>query len=333
MSSLSSHELHSTFGTVFIGYMIAIIMYGFTFFQTYQYFWRFSKDNPINRATVVSLALLDTVSSALNNLKDLVRLKKPRSVRLYYYLVTTFFTDEPMTNATHSLCAEILVSALAIFIVQAYYSKRIWHVTENLIFCGITTSLSVVAFVLAMIMTYILFNDSRFEHLADPGPKAIVAAAQGLTLAAMLSILIVLCLPQSQSNRSREQRWKWIDVAMDYTFSRGALSTVIQLCCLVTFATHPAHVTWLPFHILASKIFINSLLYMLYAREVKTVARSVSQPGSLVFSSAHTPRTTHNIRFDGPKPSLQSTTEGTVLDISARGKEDETLVEVDESAF
>ncbi|KAF8158351.1 hypothetical protein B0H34DRAFT_451387 [Crassisporium funariophilum] len=50
--SLTVKELEETFGVLFVGYVLAMVAYGFTFFQTYVYYSRYPLDRWAIKTTV-----------------------------------------------------------------------------------------------------------------------------------------------------------------------------------------------------------------------------------------------------------------------------------------
>ncbi|KAF8914945.1 hypothetical protein CPB85DRAFT_469781 [Mucidula mucida] len=85
-------SIESTFGTVYVGFVLGVICYGFTFFQTSVYFSRFPKDAATIKFTVISLCAIDTGSSAL------------LSHAAHHYFVRMFSSGEALTEVTRSLC-------------------------------------------------------------------------------------------------------------------------------------------------------------------------------------------------------------------------------------
>ncbi|KAJ6562160.1 hypothetical protein B0H19DRAFT_1375337 [Mycena capillaripes] len=62
---LSLGEIQQTFGVLFDGFVLSMIGYGFTFFQTYMYFGEYPSDHWMQKSFVAILFSLDTASAAL----------------------------------------------------------------------------------------------------------------------------------------------------------------------------------------------------------------------------------------------------------------------------
>ncbi|KAF4590089.1 hypothetical protein EYR40_009510 [Pleurotus pulmonarius] len=257
--SLSSSELERTFGVFFIGYVAAMVGYGFTFFQTYVYYSRYPKDHWAIKLTVTALSLLDTAASALI------------SQALYFYLVNLFPYESGLDNATHTFSTEIALAVIAKWIVQMFYAHRLWTISTSVQRLGpaLIALMSTAALALGLVMAAELINNPRIAHLADEGPHAVVASCQALTFVASLLTFVLLCYHLRPSQTANMKPIEgWFDNMVAYIISRGSAGTLVQLGFFITFLIAPANLYWIPFHFVASKLFINGLLTMLNCREV-----------------------------------------------------------------
>ncbi|TFK40573.1 hypothetical protein BDQ12DRAFT_679695 [Crucibulum laeve] len=288
---LTVHELESTFGVLFVGYVVAMTAYGFTFFQTYIYYNTYTTDHWGIKATVAAVSILDTVTSALI------------SHALYHYLIVLFPYTEGLYRATSTFTAEVALSIIAVFIVQIYYTARIWELSKNAVVSGAIAVVSSTALALGIVMTAELGRDSQFVSLAASRVKSVVAAGQALTFVSGLLIFGALSFYLAPAQAPKARRVEgWYDNIVVYTMSHCSLATVVQLGFFIAFIAMPAKVIWMPFHLLASKLFVNSLLTMLNSRKVhngkglneETV---LHKAGDAAFSTS-TPGTHSAMRFD-----------------------------------
>ncbi|KAK0504011.1 hypothetical protein EDD18DRAFT_483924 [Armillaria luteobubalina] len=250
-SSLAVVE--KTFGVLFIGFVIAMIGYGFTFFQTYLYFNRYEKDSFGLKAAVAILWTLDTVSSGL------------MSQSVYYYLVTTFPYGTEMTDATKTLCVEMLSSALSIFIVQLFYSTRVWKLGGGVFSVLPICLLATVGFGLEIAMSALMFANPQFEHLYAPSVKPIVTAAQAIVFCAAIYTVGALTFFCQWGDNTPIQGW--FNQVKALCLSHGLVAAAMHLSYLIAFVASPTYFIWIPFHLLTSKLFINCLLFMLNSRQ------------------------------------------------------------------
>jgi len=294
VGSLSLEELERTFGVLFVGYILAMVGYGFTFFQTYVYYSRFPNDHWAMKSTVAAVCALDTTTSAL------------ASQALYFYLIELFpFTTE-LVDATKTFCAENGLAVLAVYIVQVFYASRVWTISKNAALASTIALISTASFVLGISMTVQMFQNTAFAHLAVAHVKAIVSSAQGLTFLSGLLTFGALCFSLEPSRNAGVKPMEgWFDKLVAYTISRGSVATLVQFGYFISFVTIPSQQIWIPFHLIASKLYINSLLTMLNSREVfrghgineEQTLSTQRQVGNTAFSLSGA-RTNSAVRFN-----------------------------------
>ncbi|KAK0201732.1 hypothetical protein DFS33DRAFT_1349576 [Desarmillaria ectypa] len=249
-------NVDDTFGVLYIGFIVSMIGYGFTFFQSYVYFSRYPKDLFIMKVMVAFLCLLDTASSALI------------SQTTYYYLVTTFPLASAMVDATSAFCAENTLVATLIFIVQLFYAARVWKLSKNVTLTSIIAILCLVGFALTLVMTAMMVRNASFAHLATSPSKAIVAIGQAAVFFGASITFIALKLFSHDAHRSKNmQPDDWFNKTITIFFSQGWSATLVQLTYFVVFVATPTRVIWIPFHLMSSKLFINCLLSLLNSRQ------------------------------------------------------------------
>jgi len=255
--SPSLDELESTLGVLFIGFLVCIILYGFTFFQTYLYFSRFPKDDIWTKLTAGSLGALDTTTSALI------------SQSVYYYLIDQFMSPVGLLDATSTFCAENGLAILATFIVQIFYAARIFQVgPRSWAVLSVISLTSLIAFCFGITMTVQIFKQKRLADLGTPSMEVVAGISQGF--ASMADIMIVgalsIALQPSRNPRMRMPEG-WFDKFVTYFINRGVCVTIVQVAYMVVFLAMPSKQIWIPFHLVVSKLYINTLLAMLNSRD------------------------------------------------------------------
>jgi len=254
----SIHEMDSTFGVLFIGYIVAMVMYGLTFFQTYVYFSRYTKDHLSIKILVAGVCATDTATTILI------------SQALYYYLVTLFPFPTQLTVATNTFCAENGLGVFAIFVVQLFYACRVWQASnKSYPLASLISVTSMIAFAFGITMTVHMFGNRVFTNLAQPHMKAAAATSQGIAfLADVLIVVSFSYYMNSKRNPDLRALNGWFDKVVTWGISRGVLFTVVQLAYFVVFITMPSKTYWMPFHHVISKLYINCLLTHLNSREI-----------------------------------------------------------------
>ncbi|KAJ7634070.1 hypothetical protein DFH06DRAFT_677087 [Mycena polygramma] len=252
-ADLTLSYLENTLGVFYIGYVFAAVGYGFTFFQSYFYYTRFPKDRWFIQATVSSLCILDTAMSALS------------SHTLYYYLVSLFALPVGPDNATTSFCVEILLSGIAVALVQSFYAVRIWQVSQNSVLAIAIIFISIAGAGLGIATAAVILRNTLFANFSEHYMKAVISTGQGLRLlSALMGAGGILFYGAKQTASGQPST---VDPITTFLTS-GTAGAVAQLICWATFLALPKKYVWIVFHFVSSRVFINGLLLMLNSRAV-----------------------------------------------------------------
>ncbi|CAA7261338.1 unnamed protein product [Cyclocybe aegerita] len=183
--------------------------------------------------------------------------------------------------------------------------------------------LSTTGFSLGLVLTIKLITDRAFASLANPQTRAIVTTSQGMIFFAGTVTFGALCfyLRPSQNPAVKPPKGLY-EALVTYIVARGFLATVVQLGFVLTFAAMPSTPVWMPFHLVASKLYVNSLLTMsvkaqdsafssfpnlqptrLNSREIYrghgiNEEDPISRSDDTTSFSASPPRLNSNVRFD-----------------------------------
>ncbi|KAJ7311542.1 hypothetical protein DFH08DRAFT_897928 [Mycena albidolilacea] len=287
-AGLTLSFLEDSLGVYYIGYVFASVGFGFTFFQSYLYYTRYPNDIWLIQATVVILCGLDTAMSALS------------SHALYYYLVTLLSLPVGPDNATTSFCVEVLLSGIAIAIVQGFYAMRIWQVSQSAVLPAVIIVLSIAGAGLGIATGTVMLHDTLFANFSTQHMKAVISTGQGLRLlAALLTAGGFVMFGVKLESSEKPSVW---DKASDFLTS-GTAGALAQLLCFLTFIAMPKKYVWIIFHFISSRVFINGLLLMLNSRKISR-GRGIngeetrSQPASRGTGTLYTNTTTSDITFN-----------------------------------
>jgi len=292
----SLEDVLQTLGGFFIGFVLTIILYGFTFFQTYIYFTRYPKDGLWIKLIVGTLCALDTAASALI------------SQTAYYYFIEQFLTPIALLNAIPTFCIQNVLNILAATIVQIFYSFRIYQVNgRSSVLPLVTSAISLIAFGFGIAMTVQMFHQQRLIVAASLPMKVVAGLSQGLAALADIIIVVTLCYAMRPSHNPRMKLPEGaFDKYVTFFINRGVCFTLIQLAYMCVFVAMPAKQFWIPFQMVVSKIYINSLLLMLNSRDL-VHGRGINEEQSMssarkssagMTSTAGTARSGAPIRFN-----------------------------------
>jgi len=221
---------------------------------------------------------------------------------LYFYLILSYPDTPPLSDFTYTYCAGVGISVLTIFIVQIYYSHRIWIASQNAAVAVGIAVISFAAFALGIAATAIITKKLLLSSLTTPRLKAIMASSQGLTFLSGVATVAALSFYSPSQNPAVNLTERLYNIVVGYGITRGFIATTIQFGYFVTFLSAQSQTFWMPFYLVASKIFINSLLTMLNVREVhhgRGVNEDINSRKTDTTSSSSTPRPRlhSNIRF------------------------------------
>ncbi|KIM89270.1 hypothetical protein PILCRDRAFT_218837 [Piloderma croceum F 1598] len=273
----SLQELESTLGVLFIGFLVCIILYGFTFFQTYLYFSRFPKDNLWIKLTTGILCALDTTTSALI------------SQAVYYYLIDQFLSPVGLLDATSTFCAENGLAILATFIVQVFYAARIYQIgpPSRPLFAIISLT-AVMGCGWGIVMTVQIFQRKRLADLGTPWMEVVAGISQGFVTLADIMIVGALALGLRRTRNPRMRAPEgWFDKFVTYFINRLVCVTIVQVAYVCVFLAMPSKQIWIPFHLVVSKLYVNTLLAMLNSRDALQ-GRGLNEEETTVLSSHKT---------------------------------------------
>ncbi|KAK0243648.1 hypothetical protein EDD85DRAFT_804720 [Armillaria nabsnona] len=113
-------SLHDTFGALFLGAIVAAMLFGITNVQTLIYYKRYPNDWSLFRYSVALLWVLDTLHVALS------------THALYYYLIDMYGNLlGALGKNTWSMKLQLAVNVSIVVYVQGLYAMRLWKLGRN----------------------------------------------------------------------------------------------------------------------------------------------------------------------------------------------------------
>ncbi|KAJ7718438.1 hypothetical protein B0H16DRAFT_423118 [Mycena metata] len=263
--------LSTTLGALELGVLFSVFCFGVLTVQVYIYFERYANDCRIYKLTVALVWALDFGHTiAISHL-------------LYTLTVTQYGDPAALDNPPKSLDAAILLSGLIGLLEQGWFTYRLYKFTQTLLLPLICATLalsrfagSAGLFVLALTGTTIQKYLTRVMWLIEV--VVVVGAAVDMILA------VSLCYYLSFWRHGGFRRMsKLVNQIMTWTLQTGGITTTGALALLVTFTTMKDNLVYLAFFFIMAKLFSNSLLFSLNARE--RFARSTPDPAQIPFLS------------------------------------------------
>ncbi|PBK91922.1 hypothetical protein ARMGADRAFT_192839 [Armillaria gallica] len=275
--------LGTTLGAVYVGATIAAVFYGITILQTVIYYKRYPNDPWLFRYSVAILWILDTLHVAIS------------THALYFYMIESFGNYLPLFGIIWSFPLQLLVNMLIVVGVQALYAVRIWKlglkfdmVLPWLIFLAVAASFGTGIYVI-----YDTYTLSSFFDIPTISTSIYIVFS---TLAgADFFIAATMCyyLHKGRSMTGFAGTLKIIIGLMRLVVISGLATSACSLFTLVAYIAWPNSLIFLAVDFILPKLYINSLLAMLNARNAQmregTQERPVDGPKFLRFAP-HTSR-------------------------------------------
>ncbi|KAK7458146.1 hypothetical protein VKT23_010054 [Stygiomarasmius scandens] len=249
-------KFDNTLGAVLIGGLFAMALWGVMCVQTYNFFMGNSRDKAVFKLLVVFLWALDTFDSALN------------CHILYHYLVSNYLNALAIVIPVWyvSVIIHVAITSLSNFIIRSMFARRIYRLSGN----NIPVTLWIVAvsltdLICGIVITVKAFGISSYLELDKLSNLMYLNFASGTT--SDLSVALVLCFLLHRSRTGFTKTDSLISILMLYTVNTGLLVALDAFLGLITYIIMPHNFIFLGFYLLLSKLYLNSYLAALNARE------------------------------------------------------------------
>lgn len=244
----------NTLGALLVGGMVAMALWGVTCVQTFTFFTRRSKDLPVFKLLIAFLLVLDTFDTVLN------------CHFLYFYLVKNYLNPLAIVAPVWSVIIHVAVTSISDFIIRSMFARRIYRLSRHNIFltAGIV-ALSFTDLICGLIITAKAFGVTSYLDLDPLSSLMYLNFAAGTS--SDLSVALVLCYLLRRSRTGFQQTDSLITILMVYTVNTGLLVALDASAGLITYIVMPHNLIFLGFYLLMSKLYLNSYLASLNARE------------------------------------------------------------------
>ncbi|KAJ6569770.1 hypothetical protein DFH09DRAFT_429605 [Mycena vulgaris] len=249
-------RIDSTFGVDFIGVVVAGALWGITSMQAYKYLISYRlRDSWKTQTMVLTVFVLDTLHQI------------SVSHAIYVYLITDFENPELQKLLVWSLLLQILLCALVSFIVQCFFTWRIWILSHK--------NIEIVALILVLVLAELLSSIVYFSQtwsldvlanlpkLTTLGHLFNVFAAAGDF---MITGTLVYFLQSAKSGGKRT------DVLLNrlilFSLNTGLLTSLCSLCSLIMLAALPETFAYIAFYTILARFYAISLFSTLNARTI-----------------------------------------------------------------
>jgi hypothetical protein len=248
-------KFDNTLGALLIGGLLAMSLWGITSAQTATYFSNQNSENPLITKLVVSaLWILDTVDTALT------------CHILYYYLVSNFLNPLAMTSPVWSILVHVLLTSITDFFVRSLFARRIFRLShENYILTAGIVLISIMDLTCGIIITIKGFQITSFADLNALTKLFYLNFATGFTGDLYVAFVLSYYLYTSRTGYARTDTL--IKTLIVYSINTGAITALNAFMGMLFYIIMPTNFIFIAFYLMLSKLYINSYLATLNARE------------------------------------------------------------------
>lgn len=255
VGTLVQSTLDNTVGALFLGTVVAALLFGINIFQSYSYFHEFPNDSRLHRTSVLILFLLDAFHLLL----------AIRSV--YAYIVTGFGDPLGLLDILWSIKLQVSVNVVVVLIVQSLYTMRVWLLAGY--HGGVLGYIVVLAvasgFAVGILLACLLYTIRTYTELSKIS-WSINAAISVSTLIDSV-IAAAMCYYLVKSKGLRPELNSRISTIIQCILGSGLLTSACSLSTLFSYNLLPKTFVFLALQFLLTKLYVGSYLAMLNARE------------------------------------------------------------------
>ncbi|KAJ3880639.1 hypothetical protein F5879DRAFT_947576 [Lentinula edodes] len=249
--------IDNSLGALFIGLIIASVLNGVTFSQTWFYFSAQTRDrsDPIwLKLTVMTVVFLDLMHQLFT------------SQWIYYYCVTNFSNAAALNTIPWSYYGMAMPMGLNTIIVQTFYVWRVWKLSKHLILPGILWSVCLTQFGLLLYYVYRVSGlTSAAEFSTVMGPYAIATNGTGTAADIFIAAAMVYLLQQARTSIKRTNNV--LRAVTIFSVTTGIVTGVCAIFVLSMASAYPGTNIEVTFYFILARLYANSFLATLNVRD------------------------------------------------------------------
>ncbi|EAU86926.2 hypothetical protein CC1G_09783 [Coprinopsis cinerea okayama7 len=265
----SAMKFDDTLGPLLLGGMFAMALWGITCVQTYTYFSRPRKDRPIFRLIIACLWAIDTFDTSLN-----IHLT-------YHYMVSNFMNFSALLIPVWSVILHVAITATSNFIIRTLFAYRIFNLSKgNILVTAWIMAISTTDLVTGIIITAKAYQLDNFLQLDTLSHLMYLTFAAGTGADLSVAIALVWLLRRSRTGFRKTDGL--IKTLMLYTINTGLIVAIDAALGMILYVVMPRNFIFLGFYLLLSKLYLNSYLATMNARQ--DLRDKINEPVSIHLS-------------------------------------------------
>lgn len=267
--SMVDMKFDNTLGALLVGGLCATALYGVTCVQMYSYFIGRSKDTLYFKWMIASLWVLDTFDAVLNG------------HFLYHYMVTNYLNPTAMLKVVWSVITHVAATSVSNFIIRTMFAHRVFSLSNRN--WWLTTLIMVVSsldLAVGLAITVKAFMIQDFMELQALSNLFYLSFASGTGSDLLVALSLSFYLWRSRTGFQRTDNL--IQTLMTYAINTGLLVAIDAAAGMIAYIVMPHNFVFLGFYLLLSKLYLNSYLATLNARD--GLRKTMDEPVSIHLS-------------------------------------------------
>ncbi|PBK71178.1 hypothetical protein ARMSODRAFT_954945 [Armillaria solidipes] len=263
-SQPSTTILGETLGALYVGAIIAAILFGLTNLQAVIYFKKYPYDWWVYRYSVALLWVLDALQVAWT------------THGLYFYLIDMFGDlSGVLSHSVWSFKLQIGANIFLVIFVQMLYAIRLWKLGRHFhkilpwfVFLAVAASLGTGIF-----MVYAIYKAPNFSNISST--QAAIYAVFVTVAISDFVIALMMCyyLQKSRAATNFSTTASLLLNLMRLVVVSGLATSACSLLTLILYIAWPKTLIFLGMDFVLPKLYVNSLLAMFNYRHEQSVSK------------------------------------------------------------
>jgi len=255
---MTSISFDGTLGALEIGIIGCAFLFGIVTVQVYIYNRAYPKDSRFIKLLVAAVWLLELGHTIAT------------SHAVYLEIIKKFGNPALLARMPNSMAISILMEGLVTFLVEGFFTFRIYCMYRThyfAFFCWFLASLRLVASIAYFIVCFVPPANTELFTVFEDKWSWLVETLQIMGAVIDVMIAIALCAYYIRNNDTTfTSTKKLIDKLLMWAISTGLITSLVSVLSVICFLTMPNNLVWIIMYIWLAKVYSNSLLATLNAR-------------------------------------------------------------------
>ncbi|KAI6158130.1 hypothetical protein BKA82DRAFT_4067215 [Pisolithus tinctorius] len=307
------------FGSVLVGVLISVMLYGIAFLQTYVYYMQYPEDASATKLLVAAIWILDTLHTSF------------MCHMLYYYLITNYGIPESLEHIVWSFQASVLVHVFMVAVVRCFFVHQIYYLCRPQVKWWVTAPIMLLILgqigfgIAAAVLEFVIHKTSVLTQISF----YVLTPAFAIIVLTEVLITVSLCVLfySSRFDSAFPSTKRLLNTLIIYAVNRCVLILLVAVGELAVAVEHQdAWIMALDF--IVQGLYPNSLLASLNTRQYLQlqVSGTLSDLHTNTMRFANPPKLPGHEESSQDRARLSGIHEGSAIDINIDPAPDKTMV-------